>query len=240
MDEVNTIMLQQIKEVDERDEAQILAELAGETLDEYIYETTDKRTGKRKVKLSWIGTREVARDKGNIALSDPIINDHDGFVRIIVRATDLKRNFTVFGGCHQPKQQKVKVFDKDGHEVGSQLQDDDYYFTKGLSKAQRNAIQSCIPAGYMAKTIDRFLLAAGRNPLKQLPKPKESKPRVARELPSVEPTSLASLHELETLAYNRWHIQPAEMYSQLGVNGKADCAQPPWECFLSLKEIYEP
>lgn len=241
MDEVNTIMLQQIREIDERDEAQVLAELAGETLDEYIYETTDKRTGARKVKLSWIGTREVARDKGNIALSDPIINDQDGFIRIIVRATDLRRNFTVFGGCHQPKQQKVKVFDEHGKEVGYQTQDDPYYFTKGLSKAQRNAMQSIIPAGYMARTIDKYLLASGKKPVKQITQAKkETKPRVNKELVAPDPSEITTLQQLEVYAYNKWHIQPAAMYKELGYEKRADCTKTPWECYLELKAIYEP
>jgi len=237
MDEITSIMLQQIKEVEERDEGQVLAELAGETLNEYIYETTDKRTKERKVKLSWIGTREVARDKGNITLSDPIISDQDGFVRIVVRATDLKRNFTVFGGCHQPKQQRVKIFDEDGKEIGAQLQDDPYYFTKGLSKAQRNAIQAIIPAGYIARKINTYLLAAGKKATVQLPQAKKERPKLNAAIP--EPAEFKSLFDLERYAFNRWHIQPATMYSQLGYTNKADCTQAPRECFLILKEIYE-
>lgn len=239
MDEVTSLMLNQIKEIDERDEGQILAELAGETIDEYIYEVPAKRDRKRIVKLSWAGTREMARAKGNIALSDPIIEDNDGYVRIVVRATDLKRNVSIFGGCHQPKQQKVKVFDSNGVEVGYQTQDDPHYFPKALSKAQRNVLQAIIPADFIARMIDRFLSMSGKQPLKQLPKARETKPRIATELPSIDPGELTTLPQLEMLAYTRWHIQPAEMYKQLGVTGKADCKQTAWECFCTLKEIYE-
>lgn len=239
MDEVTSIMLSQIKEIEERDEAQVLAELAGETIEDYIYEIRDKKSGKRTVKLSWVGTREMGRAKGNIALSDPIIEDSDGYVRIVVRATDLRRNFSVFGGCHQLKQQKVKIYDENGKEIGYQTQDDPHYFAKALSKAQRNVIQSVIPAAFMAKMIDRFLLMAGRQPLKQLPKPKVEKPRVAKELPEIDPGQIPDLHTLEMVAYNRYHIQPAELYHQLGYENKTSCTEVPWECFLKLKEIYE-
>lgn len=239
MDEATNIMLNQIKEIDERDEQQILAELAGETLEDFIYEIPAQKGRKRTVKLSWAGTREMARAKGNIALSDPIIEDSDGYVRVVVRATDLKRNFSVFGGCHQLKQQKVKIYDSDGNEAGYQVQNDPHYFSKALSKAQRNVIQSIIPAGFMARVIDRFLLASGKRPLKQLPKPKVDKPRVATNLPEVLPEDVTTLHMLETMAFNRWHIQPAEMYKQLGCKNKSDCTQPPWECFLTLKSVYE-
>ncbi len=240
MDEVTSIMLNQIKEIDQRDEQQILAELAGETIDEYIYEIFDKKTKKRTVKLSWIGTREMGRAKGNIALSNPIINDNDGYIRIVVRGTDLKRNFSVFGGCHQPKQQKVKIYDESGTEIGSQLQDDPHYFTKALSKAQRNVIQAVIPANFMARMVDRFLVMTGKEPLKQLPKPKNERPRLAKDLPDLKPEDISDLSTLERTAFNRWHIQPAEVYRALGYSKRIDCNEPAWECYLKLKAVYEP
>ena len=239
MDEMTSLMISQIKEIDERDEQQILAELAGEAVEDFIYEIPQGKNRKRTVKLSWAGTREMGRARGNISLSDPIISETDGYVRIVIKATDLKRNFSVFGGCHQMKQQKVKTFDGSGKSVGEQLQDDAFYFTKALSKAQRNVIQSLIPASFMARVVDKFLVASGKQPLKQLPKPQPSKPRIAKELPALEPGELQTLPELELLAYNRWHIQPAEMYKQLNVERRSDCKQTPWECFVVLKEIYE-
>ena len=238
MDEVTNLMINQIKEISERDEGQILAELAGETVDEYIYEIRDKKTKKRTVKLSWVGTREMGRAKGNIALSDPIIEDSDGYIRVVVRATDLKRNFSVFGGCHQPKKQKVKTYSESGDYLGFQEEDDPHYFCKALSKAQRNVIQSVIPASFMARMIDRFLVLSGKEPLKQLPKPKDSKPRVNASV--TEPTELKSFFELEKFAFDRWHIQPDQLYKELGYNSKIDCAEPPFECYLKLKELMEP
>jgi len=38
MDDMTALMLQQIKEVEERDEQQVLAELAGEAVGEFVYE----------------------------------------------------------------------------------------------------------------------------------------------------------------------------------------------------------
>ncbi len=237
--EITNIMLNQIREIDERDENQIVAELAGQSIEEYIYEITDKKSKKRTVKLSWIGTREMARYRGNISVSDPIITDADGYVRIVVKATDLKRNFSVFGGTHQPKRQKVKIFDEAGEQLGYEDQDDPHYFTKALSKAQRNVFQAVIPADFAARMIDRFLTMAGREPLKQLPKPKPaSKPRLNPVVP--EPTELKNLSQLEVYAFNRWHIQPAEMYQQLNCQNRNSCAVPPFEAFIALKAIYEP
>jgi len=176
MNDITTLMLKRIQEIEERDESQILQELAGESIEDFIYEIVDKKNKKRTVKLSWAGTREMARFRGNITLDEPLISDNDGYVRIVVRGTDLTRNFSVFGGCHQPKRQKVKIFDEHDQPMGYQEQDDPHYFTKALSKAQRNVLQSIIPADFTARIIDRFLIKAGKPPLKQLPKPKADLP----------------------------------------------------------------
>lgn len=233
MDEVNTLMLSQIKEIDQLDDNQILAELAGETVKDFIYEVVDKK-GKRTVKLSWVGTRQAAMDRGNITLSDPMITDNNGYIRIVVRGTDLKRNVSLFGGCHQPKQ--IKVNDKNGEY---HLEDDPYYFTKALSKAQRNVIQSVLPATFLARMVDKFLAASGKPPTKQLSKGRESKPRLADALPELKPEDVTTLYALEVTAFNRWHIQPKEVYQQLGYASKNECSEKPWDCFLKLQAIYE-
>ena len=239
MNEITSLMLNRIQEIEERDEGQILQELAGESIEDFIYEIIDKKTKKRTVKLSWVGTREMARFRGNISLDDPMIMDNDGYVRVVVRGTDLTRNFSVFGGCHQPRKQKVKIFDEHDEPMGYQEQDDPYYFTKALSKAQRNVLQSVIPADFTARMIDRFLIKAGKQPLKQLPRPKAAlaKPKVNTEVP--EPTEFKTLLDLEKYAFNRWHLQPADMYKELGYSTRSDCNETPWECFLKLKATIE-
>ena len=238
MDEITSLMLNRIQEIEQRDDDQILAELAGEYVEDFIYEITDKKTKKRIVKLSWSGTREMARFRGNITLDEPMITDNDGYVRVVVRGTDLTRNFSVFGGCHQPKKMKVKIFDEQDQPMGFQEQDDPYYFTKALSKAQRNVLQSVIPANFTARMIDSFLLKAGRAPLKQLAKPKAAtKPRINTEV--IDPTEFKSLLELEKYAFNRWHLQPADIYKELGYTKRSDCAETPWECYLKLKATIE-
>ena len=236
MDEITSIMLAQIHDVNQRDENQMLAELAGETVEDYIYEV--KTGGKRTVKLSWAGTMEMARSRGNITLSDPSIIDNDGYVRIVVRGTDLTRNFSIFGGCRQPKKQNVKIFDADGNQTGYQEQDDPHYFTKALSKAQRNVLQAVIPADFAARMIDRFLVKAGKQPLKQLPKGKTpSRSRINTEV--AEPAEFENMFELEKYVYDRYHIQPADLYRELGYKSRAECNEPPWDCYLKIKASME-
>lgn len=135
--------------------------------------------------------------------------------------------------------QKIKVFDEQEQPAGYKEQEDPHYFTKGLSKAQRNALQYVIPADFVARMIDKFLALSGKQPLKQLPKPKEIKPRVSKDLPELSPEDITDFNSLERYAFNRYHLQPKQMYQQLGYDNRLGCQEPPWECFLKLKEIFE-
>lgn len=267
MDEMTAAMLAQIQEIEQKDERQVLAELAGETIEEYIYETEvwdwvpqpdgkRKKQKIRKVKLSWVGTREVARSRGNIVLSDPIVADTDDAVRIIVKATDLTRNFSVFGGCHQPKKMKVNDFDRESGEiVGSHLEDDPFVFQKGLSKAQRNALNPCIPADYAVKMIDRFLRASGKQPLLSTPgrkgipqragqpppkQPAKSQIKPRPEWDRITKDQVPDYPTLERLTWELCKIQPAQMYRELGGGSRNDMTIPAWEAFLTLKERFAP
>lgn len=239
MDEISSLMLRRIQEVEARDESQILAELAGETVKEYVYEIFNKQGKRIGAKLSWIGTKELARQQGNIAVSEGSISDGDGYIRVVVKATDLARNFTVFGGCHQPYKQKVKIEDESGKVKGYEEQDDPYYFTKALSKAQRNAIQAVMPTTILTKFVNRFLAMSGKEPVKAITQRTKPIPKLAKDM--LEPTQeqIQTLHDLELAAWNRWKIQPARLYKELGYNTKADVTESPYECFLRLKAVLD-
>ena len=261
MDEITAAMLQNIREIEQRDENQILAELAGETISEYIYETDvwdwvtqpggkRKKQKIRKVKLSWVGTRETARAKGNIVASDPVVTDLDDAIRIVVKFTDLANNFSVFGGCHQPKKMKVNDYDQEsGVMTGSHYEDDLFCFQKGLSKAQRNGLTACIPADWSAKMIDRFLkarigkqghyIAQRGDTGTPIPKLKtQIKPRA--EWDKITKERVPDFAKLETLMWDLAKVQPREMYPELGVKGRSDMTIPAWEAFLQLKARYCP
>lgn len=265
MDELTAGMVAQIHDIEQKDENQVMAELAGETVEEYVYETlvwdwVTQHDGKRKkqrvrkVKLSWVGTREVARNRGNIVLDPPDITETEDSWRIVVRATDLLRNFTVFGGCHQLKTMKVNDYDKDSGEItGSHYEPDDYSFQKGLSKAQRNGLALCIPGEYAARMIDRFLRASGKKPLlthgskavatrgqKQPPtltkadvKPREEWDKITQEMVPDYP-------HLETIIWNLCKLQPKGMYAELGGGSRNEMTVAAWLSFLTLKERYSP
>lgn len=249
-DEMDSFMLRQIAEIEQKDEAQVLAELAGELVEDMIYtiEAYDRRKKQtvQKVRLSWAGTKEVARSRGNIVLSEPVVTDLDANIRIMVKATDLTRNFTVFGGCQQPRKMKINDVDPDtGEVIGHHLEDDAYCFQKGLTKCQRNALTLCIPADYTARCITRFLKATGRSTLipqdtrrgkattKAQLKPLEEWDKITQDM-------VPDFPHLEPIIWNLTKMQPANMYPELGVTSRADMTIPAWEAFLTLKARFHP
>lgn len=260
MDEMTAAMLAQIQEIEAKDESQILAELAGETVAQYIYVTENwewvpqpdggrKKEKVRKVKLSWVGTREVARNRGNIVLSDPVVTDLGDTIRIMVKSTDLVRNFSVFGGIHQARKMRVNDYDQDSGELkGYHLEDDPYVFQKALSKAQRNALGACIPTDYATKMIDRFLRATGATPLmppsrravKSGDKPKASNLKPRAEWDKVTQDQMTDYGKLEKTIWDLSKLQPADLYKQLGVGGRSDMAISAWEAFTTLRELLVP
>ncbi|MBA7691990.1 hypothetical protein ES703_100546 [subsurface metagenome] len=214
----------------------------------YTVEVYDRRQKKmvRKVRLSWAGTKEVARSRGNIVLSEPVVTDLDANIRIMVKATDLTRNFTVFGGCQQPRKMKVNDVDKEtGEVIGHHFEDDAYCFQKGLSKCQRNALTLCIPADYAAKCINRFLKATGR--AKQLPQdtrkakaPTKSQVKPLEQWDQVIEDWVPDYPHLETIIWNLCKMQPADMYKELGVSSRTDMTISAWDAFLTIKQRYHP
>jgi len=268
MDEMQAAMLANIKEIEQRDENQILAELAGEVIGDFIYDTEvwdwvtqpdgkRKKQKVRKVKLSWVGTREAARAKGNIVASDPVVTDLDDAIRIVVKFTDLANNFSVFGGCHQPRKMKVNDWDPDTNAItGQHLEDDPFCFQKGLSKAQRNGLTACIPADWTAKMIDRFLKA--RQTGSQLPAGQKGRylqhgkgsetpiPRLELQIKpkadweKITKDQVPDYPKLETIIWDLTKLQPRDMYRELGASSKTDMTIPAWDAFQNLKALYCP
>jgi len=243
-------MLKQIADIEQRDESQVLAELAGELVEDMIYtvETYDRRQKKtiRRARLSWAGTKEVARSRGNIVLAEPVVTDLDTTIRIMVKATDLTRNFTVYGGCQQPRKMKVNDVDPDTGEVtGHHFEDDAYCFQKGLSKCQRNALTVCIPAVFAARCITRFLKAAGKDNLlpqgaRRRKAPAKSQIKPLSEWDKITENMVPDYPHLETIIWNLSKVQPADLYKEMGVTSRADMTIPPWETFLTLKVRFHP
>lgn len=245
------VIIDQIREIDARDESQILTELAGETVQEMFYTTEiyDRKAKRlvQKAKLSWAGSKEAARSRGNIVVDEtPMITDLDDSVRVVVRITDLSKNFSIFGGCHQPRKMKVNDVDPQTKKViGFHMEDDAYYFQKALSKAQRNGFQTILPADFIAKCLDRFVRLSSRPALKQakeaeisqppVPTKKELKAQVAWE--SITEEMVPDYNRLEKVFWDITKKQPTDMYAGLGVKNRLELVISPWEAFQKLKEL---
>ncbi len=245
MDEMTSAILSRINEIEQKDDAQIIAELAGETIREMVYsvDVKDRKTGKyyQKNKLSWAGTKEAARYRGNIMVDDtPNVIDLEDSIRVVVRVTDLSRNLSVFGGCHQPK--RMKVYDRD-EKTGKALDSfryevDDYAFQKALSKAQRNAFYTILPVEHIARCIDRFLKVSAKPKPQQIMAPREVNTNGKLTWETVTRDRVADYAALERVFWDITKKQPTDMYKELGVKSRTEMSVSAWEAFQQLKGIF--
>ena len=160
VEETSLAIIERIREVDRKDEAQILLEMAGQYIQEYVYQFPMKGGVQRG--LSWAGTRELAQLRGNIVLAEPQVTDGGDHWRVVVMATDLQRNISLWGGTHQPKVMRVHILDVQGNRTGEvRLEPDEHAFEKAIAKAQRNAIKNLIPISVQKQLIERLIAMQG-------------------------------------------------------------------------------
>ena len=143
-----------IREVDRRDDEQIIVELGGGQVEEFYYSFTDS-LGRKQEGMSWAGFREMAWHRGNLQLGQPQITegvDENGraYWRVMTSVTDLERNLTLWAGTHQPKEYARR-------DTG-ELVEDAFAYEKGISKAQRNALKNIIPVSVVRQAIEIFKL----------------------------------------------------------------------------------
>ena len=124
--------------MEKRDEEQILAEAQGHIIKEMFYKFPID--GKTVTGISWVGTKEIARRYGGIKMGIPQVTDLGDDWACSVQATDTKNDVTLVGSSLQCKNMKKR----DGSEVP-----DRFAYTKGVSKAQRNAIRALIPESFL-------------------------------------------------------------------------------------------
>ena len=129
----------QVYEIMERkDEQQIVAELEGRYLEEFVYEFP--QDGKLVTGLSWLGVQEASRSLGGIDVE--ILEQKEGetdsirWIEFVVKATDVYTGSSRMG----IKRQYAK-----GRRRNGTVYDIPFYTEIALSKAQRNAIRALIP-----------------------------------------------------------------------------------------------
>jgi len=130
--------------LDQRDEEQILAEIKGNIITEMFYSFTIE--GRKVTGVSWVGTKEIARQYGNVNMDFIKCEETPDSYIAIVKATDTKRGTSLLGTAMQSKTMKIRGEDKP----------DRFAYTKAVSKAQRNAIRAIIPERYLLEMYELF------------------------------------------------------------------------------------
>lgn len=132
--------------INERDNTQVMTELQGGFLKEFVYSFPTKEGN--VVGLSWAGVKEVARQMGNISVEDCTISETPETYRVLCKAKDITRNVTMYGIAEQAKMMTLKSGDKvvDLHAL-----------SKAMSRAQRNSIRSLIPEIWIKNMIEEYM-----------------------------------------------------------------------------------
>ena len=200
--------LARIREMDQRDEQQIVSLLAGELVHEYVYEFKDS-LGRTQRGLSWAGIREYAQHRGNFRIEKPEIDDLGDAFRVMVQATDLDRNVTLWAGTHQPKSIRLR----DGRGVIS----DDFAYEKAISKAQRNVIKNLMPVTVVAKVIEQMTdgrpLAGGRDNGRPAVRKPTKKPEAIQGVPE-------NAGQLMAWSYERYGLSTDDVRRILDIGPK--------------------
>jgi hypothetical protein len=132
--------------MERKDEEQILAQLKGHYLEEFVY--SFEHAGRRVIGLSWAGVKECAYRMGGIDVVECKVEDKGEYWLVLAKAVDRTTGSGRYGISTQPKKMKLK----DGSE-----QEDLFSLPKALSKAQRNAIRGLIPEGHIKIFLDHYL-----------------------------------------------------------------------------------
>ena len=142
--------------LDQRDEEQILAEIKGNIITEMFY--SFKMDGREVTGISWVGTKEIARQYGGIDMNFVRCEDTPIAYIAICKATDTKRGTSLLGTAMQPKLMQTR-----NGEV-----EDRFAYTKAVSKAQRNAIRAIIPERFLIEMYEQFKKGGTPEPRRQV------------------------------------------------------------------------
>ncbi len=140
---------QSYQEMERVDENQILSELKGEFLEQFVY---SYQQGNRTItSLSYTGIKEIVRRRRNFSILDYKIEETENVYRAIVKIHDVENNIDALGASEADK---TKPF----------------AYVLALNKAERNAYAKLIPAKFAAELIAEKL--KDRNQVVDVPPPK--------------------------------------------------------------------
>ncbi len=130
------VPVQVFQEMELMDETQILREMKGELLEEFVYDIEIQ--GRRVTNLSYQGVKEAIRRRGKYEILDVHVEEDKDQYRCLVRVRDLIRQIDVLGAstCEKPKP---------------------FSYTLAINKAERNAYRKLIPEKLIAAMVKEFL-----------------------------------------------------------------------------------
>ena len=124
------------QEMDRRDENQILQEMRGEQLQEFVYSMSLE--GRTVTNLSYAGVKEAIRRRGHVEILDYKVDEDEKEYRALVRVRDHENQIDVLGASTA---EKAKPF----------------AYTLAVNKAERNGFTKLIPAKWIATLIHEWL-----------------------------------------------------------------------------------
>jgi hypothetical protein len=124
------------REMERRDENQILAEMRGELIEDLVYSVDIQ--GRRVTNLSYAGVKEATRRRGNVEILEVRTEETSDEIRALVRVRDHDNRIDVLGASSA---EKGKPF----------------AYTLAVNKAERNAFAKLIPAKWFAVLIEEYL-----------------------------------------------------------------------------------
>jgi hypothetical protein len=157
LEKKNELASQPFQEMDVRDEGQILAEMRGEFLEQYVYSFT--QAGKAITNLSYVGVKEAIRRRGHVQILDHKVEEVNGKYRATVLVHDIVNDIDVLGVSEA--------------EVSKP-----FAYVLAVNKAERNAFMKIIPAKFYAELIKEKLQPSRVQPVNVTPhKPVSNQPK---------------------------------------------------------------
>ena len=182
----NELITTDFQQLDQLDEQQIVAELQGALLDQYVY--SFQSNGRQVVGLSWAGVKAVANKLGPVTCDLLELRDTDESYICVVKASAPDGTQRI-GAAEQSKTFKSKS--------------DSFALPKAISKAQRNAIRALLPETLITEMVKAYRGQATTPRRQQQPARKApSKPQPANGKPAnSEPKTVQDwIREYEVLA----------------------------------------
>lgn len=186
--------------ISERDDAQIMANIAGEIVDEWFYNF--KIAGKPVEGVSVTGAEEFARIRAEQGFPirfpvqemtvEQVTQDGELGIRVILIARDVRTGQDGIGICFKPYMIPRQVRDEEGRPTGRyEMVADNMPDRKALSIAQRNATLALLPQAQILAVLrnKKRLLAAANEHRRQeaLARPRDEAPRLAAPDASQDP-----------------------------------------------------